>query len=121
MFQLVILQMYLWYLFPFFVNQSIDLKHPFFSYIFPICYALICLSRSPSVEKMSEVEEYRCFVGSLSWSTTDGSLKEAFQKFGHLTEAKVGICFYYSISLILCYLLSSFNSNILHIILSYYH
>ncbi|XP_074563578.1 glycine-rich RNA-binding protein RZ1A-like [Curcuma longa] len=38
---------------------------------------------------MSEVEEYRCFVGSLSWSTTDGSLKEAFQKFGHLTEAKI--------------------------------
>ncbi|KAG6495781.1 hypothetical protein ZIOFF_043609 [Zingiber officinale] len=40
-------------------------------------------------EKMSEVDEYRCFVGSLSWSTTDGSLKEAFQKFGHLTKAKI--------------------------------
>ncbi|KAG6523857.1 hypothetical protein ZIOFF_013744 [Zingiber officinale] len=38
---------------------------------------------------MSEVEEYRCFVGSLSWSTTDGSLKEAFQEFGHLTKAKI--------------------------------
>ncbi|KAG6523853.1 hypothetical protein ZIOFF_013740 [Zingiber officinale] len=38
---------------------------------------------------MSKVEDYRCFVGSLSWSTTDGSLKEAFQKFGHLTKAKI--------------------------------
>ncbi|WOL03516.1 glycine-rich RNA-binding protein RZ1A-like [Canna indica] len=38
---------------------------------------------------MSESEEYRCFIGSLSWTTTDGVLKDAFQKFGHLTEAKV--------------------------------
>ncbi|KAG6496496.1 hypothetical protein ZIOFF_044363 [Zingiber officinale] len=37
---------------------------------------------------MSEADEFRCFVGSLSWSTTDGSLKDAFKKFGHLTEAK---------------------------------
>ncbi|KAG6536626.1 hypothetical protein ZIOFF_001684 [Zingiber officinale] len=41
------------------------------------------------IQKMSEVDEYRCFVGRLSWSTTDGSLKEAFQKFGHLTKAKI--------------------------------
>ncbi|KAL9251986.1 Glycine-rich RNA-binding protein RZ1A-like protein [Drosera capensis] len=34
-------------------------------------------------------DEYRCFVGSLSWSTTDRGLKEAFEKFGHLVEAKV--------------------------------
>ncbi|CAL9096102.1 unnamed protein product [Musa textilis] len=38
---------------------------------------------------MSEMEEYRCFIGSLSWSTTDGDLKEAFQKFGQVTEAKI--------------------------------
>ncbi|RRT47352.1 hypothetical protein B296_00044856 [Ensete ventricosum] len=38
---------------------------------------------------MSEPEEYCCFIGSLSGTTTDGGLKEAFQKFGHLTKAKV--------------------------------
>ncbi|CAD6246282.1 unnamed protein product [Miscanthus lutarioriparius] len=38
---------------------------------------------------MSDVDEYRCFVGSLSWSTTEADLKDAFRKFGHLTEAKV--------------------------------
>ncbi|XP_064992789.1 glycine-rich RNA-binding protein RZ1A-like [Musa acuminata AAA Group] len=38
---------------------------------------------------MSEPEEYCCFIGSLSWSTTDGGLKDAFHKFGHLVEAKV--------------------------------
>lgn len=35
--------------------------------------------------------EYRCFVGGLSWSTTDRDLKEAFQKFGGLLEASVKI------------------------------
>lgn len=38
---------------------------------------------------MSEHEEYRCFIGGLSWSTSDRSLKEAFEKFGRLVEAKV--------------------------------
>nr|CAD1817957.1 unnamed protein product [Ananas comosus var. bracteatus] len=38
---------------------------------------------------MSDSEEYRCFIGGLSWSTTDSGLKDAFGKFGHLTEAKV--------------------------------
>ncbi|XP_062196793.1 glycine-rich RNA-binding protein RZ1A-like [Phragmites australis] len=38
---------------------------------------------------MSDVDEYRCFVGSLSWSTTEEDLKDAFGKFGRLTEAKV--------------------------------
>ncbi|GAB2270567.1 Glycine-rich RNA-binding protein rz1a [Dionaea muscipula] len=38
---------------------------------------------------MGDADEYRCFVGSLSWSTTDRDLKEAFEKFGHLVEAKV--------------------------------
>lgn len=46
----------------------------------PICY---------SVDKMADLDEYRCFVGSLSWSTTDRGLKEAFEKFGRLVEAKV--------------------------------
>jgi heterogeneous nuclear ribonucleoprotein G len=38
---------------------------------------------------MAEAEEYRCFIGNLSWSTTDESLRDAFEKFGNLTEAKV--------------------------------
>lgn len=35
------------------------------------------------------MDEYRCFIGNLSWSTTDESLKDAFRKFGNVTEAKV--------------------------------
>ncbi|XP_010245267.1 PREDICTED: glycine-rich RNA-binding protein RZ1A [Nelumbo nucifera] len=38
---------------------------------------------------MSEPVEYRCFIGGLSWSTSDRGLKDAFEKFGHLVEAKV--------------------------------
>ncbi|KAJ8768241.1 hypothetical protein K2173_021181 [Erythroxylum novogranatense] len=38
---------------------------------------------------MPEEVEYRCFIGGLSWSTSDRGLKEAFEKFGHLLEAKV--------------------------------
>eukprot|EP00262_Sarcandra_glabra_P016920 TRINITY_DN5647_c0_g4_i1.p1 TRINITY_DN5647_c0_g4~~TRINITY_DN5647_c0_g4_i1.p1 ORF type:complete len:210 (-),score=35.44 TRINITY_DN5647_c0_g4_i1:374-1003(-) len=38
---------------------------------------------------MSESVEYRCFIGGLSWSTSDRDLKDAFDKFGHLIEAKV--------------------------------
>ncbi|KAL5209005.1 hypothetical protein ABZP36_004628 [Zizania latifolia] len=38
---------------------------------------------------MADLEEYRCFIGNLSWSTTDESLKDAFGKFGNVTEAKV--------------------------------
>lgn len=33
--------------------------------------------------------EYRCFIGGLSWSTSDRGLKDAFEKFGKLVEAKV--------------------------------
>ncbi|KAF6154892.1 hypothetical protein GIB67_018329 [Kingdonia uniflora] len=40
---------------------------------------------------MSDPVEYRCFVGGLAWSTSDGSLKRAFEKFGRLVEAKVVI------------------------------
>lgn len=40
---------------------------------------------------MSEELEYRCFVGGLSWSTSDRGLKDAFEKFGHLLEAKVAV------------------------------
>lgn len=38
---------------------------------------------------MADGDEYRCFIGNLSWSTTDESLKDAFSKFGKVTEAKV--------------------------------
>jgi cold-inducible RNA-binding protein len=31
----------------------------------------------------------KLFVGSLSWDTTDQSLREAFEKFGEVVEAKV--------------------------------
>jgi len=31
----------------------------------------------------------KLFVGSLSWSTTDETLREAFARFGEVTEAKV--------------------------------
>lgn len=37
---------------------------------------------------MADVE-YRCFIGGLSWSTKDADLRDAFEKFGRLTEAKV--------------------------------
>lgn len=42
---------------------------------------------------MSDQEEYRCFIGGLSWSTSDRGLKEAFEKFGRLVEAKVIVDF----------------------------
>ncbi|KAM0036313.1 putative transcription factor interactor and regulator CCHC(Zn) family [Helianthus debilis subsp. tardiflorus] len=38
---------------------------------------------------MSDEVEYRCFIGGLSWSTSDRALKDAFSKFGHLLDAKV--------------------------------
>ncbi|XP_043722205.1 glycine-rich RNA-binding protein RZ1A-like [Telopea speciosissima] len=38
---------------------------------------------------MDEDLEYRCFIGGLSWSTSDRGLKNAFEKFGNLVEAKV--------------------------------
>lgn len=38
---------------------------------------------------MSDDAEYRCFVGGLSWSTTDRVLKDEFEKFGSLVDAKV--------------------------------
>lgn len=41
--------------------------------------------------EMSDDAEYRCFVGGLSWSTSDRVLREAFDKFGGLIDAKVSI------------------------------
>jgi RNA recognition motif-containing protein len=41
------------------------------------------------VEKMSDAEEYRVFIGNLSWTTTDRSLEDAFIKFGKIADAKV--------------------------------
>ncbi|XP_054802625.1 glycine-rich RNA-binding protein RZ1A-like [Prosopis cineraria] len=38
---------------------------------------------------MSEADEYRCFIGGLAWSTSDRKLKDTFEKFGNLLEAKV--------------------------------
>ncbi|CAN8253715.1 unnamed protein product [Cochlearia groenlandica] len=38
---------------------------------------------------MSEEVEYRCFIGGLAWSTSDRGLRDAFDKYGHLLEAKV--------------------------------
>ncbi|KAK1309861.1 Glycine-rich RNA-binding protein 7 [Acorus calamus] len=39
----------------------------------------------------SEPVEYRCFIGGLSFSTSDRGLKSAFEKFGHLVDAKVAL------------------------------
>ncbi|KAE8736252.1 Glycine-rich RNA-binding protein RZ1A [Hibiscus syriacus] len=36
-------------------------------------------------------DEYRCLIGNLSWSTSDRGLKDAFEKFGNLLEAKVAV------------------------------
>lgn len=55
--------------------------------------ALFCVNFQ--FRKMSEELEYRCFIGGLAWSTSDRSLKDAFDKFGKLVEAKVLICFLY--------------------------
>ena len=33
--------------------------------------------------------EFRCFVGGLSWSTDDRSLKDAFRAFGEVMDSKV--------------------------------
>ncbi|XP_022768580.1 glycine-rich RNA-binding protein RZ1A-like [Durio zibethinus] len=40
---------------------------------------------------MPEDVEYRCFIGNLSWTTSDRDLKDAFEKFGNLLEAKVAV------------------------------
>lgn len=44
---------------------------------------------------MADEVEYRCFIGGLSWSTDDRGLKDAFDKFGHLVEAKVSDLFFF--------------------------
>ncbi|XP_009784393.1 glycine-rich RNA-binding protein RZ1A-like [Nicotiana tabacum] len=38
---------------------------------------------------MGDDAEYRCFIGNLSWSTSDRGLKDAFRKFGNLLDAKI--------------------------------
>ena len=52
-------------------------------------YSLMIIFSWKQVENMSDEVEYRCFIGGLSWSTSDRGLKDAFKKFGHLVEAKV--------------------------------
>ena len=44
---------------------------------------------------MSEEVENRCFIGGLSFQTTDRELKDAFKKFGHLLDAKVSVDKFY--------------------------
>lgn len=39
-------------------------------------------------------DEYRCFIGNLSWSTSDRGLKDAFEKFGNLVDAKVRMVYF---------------------------
>lgn len=55
---------------------------------------------------MSDDVEYGCFIGNLSWSTTDRDLKEAFEKFGHLVEAKVTVS--YLLSLVVIFIAYAF-------------
>lgn len=38
---------------------------------------------------MAGYEDFRVFVGGLSWDTTDKSLEHAFRRFGKVVEAKV--------------------------------
>ncbi|XP_076942016.1 31 kDa ribonucleoprotein, chloroplastic-like [Bidens hawaiensis] len=45
-------------------------------------------SQSPVVNK-SDKEGYRCFVGGLSWSTSDRALFETFLRFGYVIDAEV--------------------------------
>ncbi|OAE22148.1 hypothetical protein AXG93_1175s1590 [Marchantia polymorpha subsp. ruderalis] len=37
---------------------------------------------------MAAADEYRCFVGGLSWGTTDRALEDAFRPYGTVLEAK---------------------------------
>lgn len=45
-------------------------------------------------------EEFRVFVGGLSWNTDDRGLEDAFSKYGDVADAKV------------CSVLSSFNCSL---------
>ncbi|KAL8472337.1 hypothetical protein ACS0TY_029522 [Phlomoides rotata] len=40
---------------------------------------------------MADQDEFRYFIGNLSWSTSERGLNQAFEKFGHLVDAKVRI------------------------------
>lgn len=63
------------------------------SQTFPCPFPLSLTPKIFAVQSMSDDVEYRCFIGGLSWSTSDRGLKDAFEKFGHLLEAKVSACF----------------------------
>ena len=56
-----------------------------FIIVMPLMLIVLFSFRSLTMEDV----EYRCFVGGLSWSTKDDDLRDAFEKFGRLTEAKV--------------------------------
>lgn len=38
---------------------------------------------------MGDDGNFRCFIGNLSWTTSDNGLKENFRRFGNVVEAKV--------------------------------
>ncbi|KAL8488512.1 hypothetical protein ACS0TY_024245 [Phlomoides rotata] len=38
---------------------------------------------------MADQDEFRYFIGNLSWSTSERGLNQAFEKFGHLVDAKI--------------------------------
>ncbi|KAL8476397.1 hypothetical protein ACS0TY_028899 [Phlomoides rotata] len=48
-----------------------------------------CLLKSLSSLNMADQDEFRYFIGNLSWSTSERGLNQAFEKFGHLVDAKV--------------------------------
>lgn len=56
------------------------------------------------VTDMAEAEEFRCFVGGLSWNTTDKGLEDEFRHFGNVLEAKVWTCavFLFLVMLLTC-------------------
>lgn len=81
------------------------------------------MGKKKAVKNMSEEIEYRCFIGGLSWSTSDRGLKDAFDKFGKLLEAKVttpllclcGFYFYFLIHFAcvkFCFILFTFDEYV---------
>lgn len=70
--------------------QSRFVHHETFLYIVKTLFISVQIAVSLSEESaMAEAEEFRCFVGGLSWSTTDKGLEDAFRSFGNVLEAKV--------------------------------
>ena len=49
---------------------------------------------------MSDYEQFRVFVGGLSWEINDRELEDEFRRFGKVLDAKVS--FLRNISVVLC-------------------